>query len=149
MHLKFVAIMVLLASLLWLPGAWVIDRATGVTGYEMESILPDDERPASLADWGIDESDAISDKLEAFGKVGASARGGEQHRFVFVSAQRVLETELGTLIVFDRAAGEELLQARSLYNLALLLTGADVLAGLLLLWLARLASRRSADRIEA
>lgn len=149
----------ILIPLLWLGYAGIV-RSTGVTGWEMRSV---DERmldtlkesesaEAFLQLFGASSNEPISEQLSYIGSPGPFSQRGKETAFVFVPSERVMDTPLGTLIVFDRSR-EELLQQQSLRNIMLLISAGALGLGLglgcpriVLAWmLRRRDQRRSGD----
>ncbi len=140
------SLVILLIALVpcWLPLAVIADITAGVEGYEMRE-LNDQADWARLAEANapVKTSDWLQDVY------GTPAAGERLARFVFVPADRLVQTPQGhTLIRLDRSRGEWQMEAKTLRNLAVLVTatnaGAAILAGLVFLIAYRRQRARSA-----
>jgi hypothetical protein len=120
--MRRLGLIAIVVGCLWLPLAWAIDHWCGVTGYEMAEVYPASEWP------GLAEANQPATDADWRSLVYGTPVGTEPARFVFVPADRVISTAHGILIRFDRRAGEELLQARTVRNLALIATAASLAA---------------------
>lgn len=134
-----------------LPMWLVLDQTVATEGYEVQVVDPElFAEPLSLEDFGATPEDPIAVQLEPFGLKagGLTATEGAAVRFLFVPDDRIVDNEVGTLIVFDRTAGEEMLQSGSVRNLAVLATLVGMLvaltAGLLRWWLGKPAAAAAA-----
>ncbi|TVR44435.1 MAG: hypothetical protein EA402_07100 [Planctomycetota bacterium] len=141
-----------------IPLAWLFDRASGVTGWEMAEVDSEmlaaaseaEDRQSFLDLFGFSERDPVSEQLSLIGRTGPFTQRGQMTRFVWVAPERIIDSPFGPLIVFDRSAGEELLQAQSLRNIARLTTVAmALLASLLAIGWLSLRRRRPATHRNA
>jgi hypothetical protein len=132
------AVAALIATLCWLPLWFILDASVATTGFEMESVdaamLAEATAAGSKTDflelYGFSDGDPFADQLSLIGKPNGFTLQEEQVRFWFVPADRALASPWGTLIVFDRTANEEFLQAQTARNIAVLLSGASLAAAI-------------------
>ncbi|TVR09521.1 MAG: hypothetical protein EA401_12980 [Planctomycetota bacterium] len=123
----------LLIPVLWLIYLGIV-RSTGATGWEMRSVdkhmlntlQASESTEAFLQLFGASSNEAISEQLSYIGSPGPFTQRGSPTAFVFVPSDRVINTPLGTLIIFDRSS-EELLQQQSLRNILLLLSATTLI----------------------
>lgn len=99
------------------------------------------DRETFLANFGFSESDPIGEQLSLIGRTGPFTQAGKTTRFVLVPDDRHYSSPFGVLVVFDRSASEELMQARSLRNITIIATlsaaGMTILFGGIWWWLRR------------
>ena len=113
-----------------------LDAMYGVEGWEMAEVYPESvadaaqDREAFLAQFGASINEPISEQLSYIGRPGPFTENGQKVRFVFVPADRQIESAFGTLIVFDRSASQELLQSQSMQNISLLVMLAAAIGAL-------------------
>ena len=143
----------LFLAVLWVPAWFIIDSSWGVSGFEMESVNPQEEWPEDYTDFGFEVSDPVAEKLSLYGKPTPAgfdrASDGTQlpRRYLFVPDERQFDIpNIGPVVVFDRTKNEEFMQANSLWNISLLVSAGNAVFAVFILIIGFVRKARKANQ---
>lgn len=157
--MRIIANLIIIIGVLAVPIAASLTATYGVTGYQLDSLNPEDERAEWLAMSAEDREMIIGDRAwdrisTIYGKLSAKRdpETGDPiaETFLWVPEDYLLTTDQGeSLIVVPRSAGKEWLQARSLRNISILVSIGLIAGGLFLFVIDAFRRRRRARATAA